>query len=37
LLGQDNQIDSLVKKGKLTMTDAHIVLNAPMLTVGKGG
>jgi hypothetical protein len=37
LLGQDNQINSLVKKGKLTMKDAHIVLNAPILTVGKGG
>jgi hypothetical protein len=31
LLGQDDQIDSLAKKGKLTMKDAHIVLNAPML------
>jgi hypothetical protein len=37
LLGQDDQIDALVKAGKLTMTDAHIVLNAPILTVGKGG
>lgn len=36
LLHQDNQIDSLQKKGKLTETDAHIVLNAPILTVGKG-
>jgi hypothetical protein len=35
LLGQDDQINSLVKAGKLTMTDAHIVLNAPILTVGK--
>jgi hypothetical protein len=35
LLGQDDQIDSLAKAGKLTMTDAHIVLNAPILTVGK--
>ena len=36
LLGRDNQIDSLQKKGKLTEQDAHIVLNAPILTVGKG-
>jgi hypothetical protein len=35
LLGQDDQIKSLVKEGKLTMTDAHIVLNAPILEVGK--
>jgi hypothetical protein len=37
LLGQDDQINSLVKKGKLTEKDAHIVLNAPILAVGKGG
>ena len=37
LLGQDDQIKALAKKGKLTMTDAHIVLNAPILAVGKGG
>jgi hypothetical protein len=37
LLGQDDQINSLVAKGKLTMKDAHIVLNAPILKVGKGG
>lgn len=36
LLGQDDQIKSLAKEGKLTMTDAHVVLNAPILTVGKG-
>ena len=35
LLGQDDQIDTLVKEGKLTKTDAHIVLNAPILKVGK--
>jgi hypothetical protein len=35
LLGQDDQIKALVKAGKLTMTDAHIVLNAPILTVSK--
>ncbi len=37
LLGRDDQINSLVKKGKLTMKDAHIVLNAPIRKVGKGG
>jgi hypothetical protein len=37
LLGQDDQIKGLAKKGKLTMKDAHIVLNAPILKVGKGG
>jgi hypothetical protein len=37
LIGQDDQIDALEKKGKLTEKDAHIVLNAPILTVGKGG
>lgn len=36
LLGQDDQIKALAKAGKLTMTDAHIVLNAPILKVGKG-
>jgi hypothetical protein len=37
LLGKDDQIDALEKKGKLTEKDAHIVLNAPILKVGKGG
>ncbi|HET8751027.1 MAG TPA: hypothetical protein VFM43_00700 [Gaiellaceae bacterium] len=37
LIGQDDQIDQLEKKGKLTEKDAHIVLNAPILHVGKGG
>jgi hypothetical protein len=37
LLGKDDQIDALAKKGKLTEKDAHIVLNAPILKVGKGG
>jgi len=37
LIGQDDQIDSLEKKGKLTEKDAHIVLNAPILKVGKSG
>ena len=35
LLGQDDQINTLVSQGELTMKDAHIVLNAPILTVGK--
>ena len=35
LLTSDNQINSLASKGKLTVKDAHIVLNAPILTVGK--
>ena len=37
LIGQDNQIDALEKKGKLTEKDAHIVLNDPILKVGKSG
>ena len=37
LLGQDDQINAPAKQGKLTMKDAHIVLNAPILKVGKGG
>jgi hypothetical protein len=37
LLGRDDQIKSLAKMGKLTLQDAHVVLNAPILTVGKGG
>ncbi len=37
LLGQDDEIKGLAKKGKLTMEDAHIVLNAPILQVGKAG
>jgi len=37
LLGQDDQIKELAKKGELTMKDAHVVLNAPILKVGKGG
>jgi hypothetical protein len=36
LIGQDDQIDKLEKQGKLTEKDAHIVLNAPILAVGKG-
>jgi hypothetical protein len=36
LLGRDDQIKSLAKEGKLTINDAGIVLNAPILKVGKG-
>jgi hypothetical protein len=36
LLGQDDQINSLAKEGKLTMTVTNIVLDAPILKVGKG-
>ena len=35
LLGRDDQINALATKGKLTIKDAHIVLNAPILAVGK--
>jgi hypothetical protein len=34
LLVKDDQIKALAKAGKVTMTDAHIVLNAPILKVG---
>jgi hypothetical protein len=37
LIGQDDQVDALEKKGKLTEKDAHIILNAPILKLGKGG
>jgi len=37
LLGEDDQIDALEKKGKLREKDQHIVLNAPILKVGKSG
>src|SRR5476651_1888952 len=35
LLHQDDQIDALQKAGKLTETDLHIVLNAPITKVTK--
>jgi hypothetical protein len=35
LLVKDDQINALAKEGKLTVRDAHIVLNAPILHVGK--
>jgi hypothetical protein len=34
LLVKDDQIKALAKAGKLTMSDPHIVLNAPILKVG---
>ena len=34
LLVKDDQIDSLAKQGKLTLRNAHIVLNAPITKVG---
>jgi hypothetical protein len=37
VIGQDDQIDALEKKGELTEKDQHVVLNAPILKVGKGG
>jgi len=35
LLTSDNQINALAKAGKLTDRDAHIVLNAPITSVGS--
>jgi hypothetical protein len=35
LLVKDDQITGLAKQGKLTVRDAHIVLNAPITKVGK--
>ena len=35
VLGQDDQINALAKAGKLTMTNAGIVLNAPITKVTK--
>jgi hypothetical protein len=34
-LVKDDQITELAKQGKLTLRDAHIVLNAPITRVGK--
>jgi hypothetical protein len=34
LLVRDDQINGLAKKGELTVTDAHVVLNAPITKVG---
>jgi hypothetical protein len=35
LLTSDNQINALAKKHELTITDPHIVLNAPITSVGS--
>ena len=35
LLVKDDQIKALAKAHKLTLSDAHIVLNAPITKVGK--
>jgi hypothetical protein len=35
LLVKDDQIKALAKKGDLTLRDAHVVLNAPIIKVGK--
>ena len=34
LLVKDDQIDGLAKQGRLTVTDAHVVINAPITNVG---
>jgi len=34
LLVKDDQIDTLAKQGKLTVTDPHVVINAPITNVG---
>jgi hypothetical protein len=34
LLKQDDQINGLAKQGKLTVKDAHVVINAPITNVG---
>jgi hypothetical protein len=34
LLVRDDQINALAKKGELTVKDAHVVLNAPITSVG---
>ena len=35
LLVKDDQIKELAKKGEVTLRDAHVVLNAPIIKVGK--
>src|SRR5207253_8358092 len=35
LLVKDDQVKSLAKERKLELRDAHVVLNAPSLTVGR--
>ena len=36
LLTSDNQILALQKKGKLTLSQNHVILNCPIVKVGKG-
>jgi hypothetical protein len=37
LLTSDTQINAVEKKGTLTERDAHVVLNCPIIKVGRGG
>jgi hypothetical protein len=37
LLTSDTQINAVEKKGTLTERDGHVVLNCPIIKVGKGG
>ena len=37
VLTSDTQINAVEKKGTLTERDAHVVLNCPIIKVGKGG
>ena len=37
LITSDTQIDKIEKTGLLTERDAHVVLNCPIIKVGKGG
>jgi hypothetical protein len=37
LITSDTQIDKIEKTGMLTERDAHVVLNCPIIKVGKGG
>ena len=37
LIKSDTQIDQIEKTGKLTEREAHVVLNCPIIKVGKGG
>jgi hypothetical protein len=36
LITSDTQIDKIEKTGKLTERDAHVVLNCPIIKIGKG-
>jgi hypothetical protein len=37
LIASDTQIDKIEKTGELTERDARVVLNCPIIKVGKGG